>query len=445
MKKVIGILLVLVLMFSIAGCGKDIKEEVTTETTEGSSEVTEETEATAADATGAKITFLNTKGEIQAQLENLALTFQAESGIELEIIPAGSGTSPFEKMTSLYASGNAPTLAMMDIGDLPAFADKMEDLSNEKWISDAMPGSLEIAQLDGKQLAFPFAVEGFGLIYNKAAIESATGETFDPASIATKSDLEALFVKIEAGGIAPIIISPLDWSLAAHYLSIPFAAEGKDLTGINAIMDGLKAGTYDFASSEAFTNSLDTLDMLLEYNLDKADPLSGTYETGATAVAVGDAAFWFMGNWAWPQINELASTEEFGFIPVPVDVDGAVNSISAGPTKYVAIDKDQSTPEQIAAAKTFLNWLIYEENGQNGLVKECSIIPAFLNIEIAPDDALAQSILAYMAEGKTIPMVLSFPSDHWAEVGADMQKYISGYSTRDELNADMADYWKNAK
>lgn len=442
MKKVTGILLVLVLMFSIVGCGSETKEEAQSETT---------TEANAGGTTeevsseGVKITFLNTKGEIQAQLENIAKTFESETGITLEIVPAGSGTSPFEKMTSLYASGNAPTLSMMDIGDLPAFAENMEDLSNEKWISDAMPGSLDIAQLNGQQLAFPFAVEGFGLIYNKTAIEEATGESFDPSVIVTKNDLDTLFAKIEAGGTAPIIISPLDWSLAAHYLSIPFAAEGKDLAGINGIMDSLKAGAYDFAASQAFSSSLDTLDMFLQYNLDKEDALSGTYETGASAVAVGDAAFWFMGNWAWPQINELASTKEFGFIPVPIDLDGLVNSISAGPTKYVAIDKSQQSPEQIEAAKTFLNWLIYEESGQNGLVKECSIIPAFLNIEMAPDDALAQSILAYMAEGKTIPMVLSFPSDHWAEVGASMQKYISGYATRDELNAEMVTYWQSAK
>jgi len=450
MKKLIGLMLVMVLVFTMAGCGNETATEATEEgttsqaTTE-TAETTDEGSTSEASSETVKITFLNTKGEIQAQLEEVAKTFQVDTGIELEILPAGSGTSPFERMTSLYASGNAPTLSMMDVGDLAAFEEVMTDLSSEKWIDDAMPGSLEIAQLNGKQLAFPFAVEGFGLIYNKAAIESATGETFDPSSIATKSDLEALFVKIQNGGTAPIAISPLDWSLAAHYLSIPFAAEGVDLAGINGMMDDMRAGTYDFAASEAFVNSLDTLDMFLEYNLDSADPLAGTYETGATAVATGESAFWFMGNWAWPNIKELASTEEFGFIPVPIDLAGNANSISAGPTKYVAIDQDQSTPEQIEAAKTFLNWLIYEENGQNALVKECSIIPAFLNISIAPDDALAQSILSYMAEGKTIPMVLSFPSDHWAEVGAYMQKYIAAYSTREELNADMVAYWKNAK
>ncbi len=450
MKKFMSVLLVFALVLSFTACGSDKteKEESQDVTTKNeTSDKTEETkeEAVSTSTEGVKITFLNTKGEIQAQLEEVAKTFQADTGIELEIVPTGSGTSPFEKMSSLYASGNAPNLSMMDIGDLPSFANYMADLSEEKWVQDAMPGSLEIAQVDGKQLAFPFAVEGFGLIYNKAAIEGATGETFDPSSIANKADLEALFTKIEAGGTAPIIISPLDWSLAAHYLSIPFAAEGKDLDGINSIMDGLKAGTYDFKSSEAFENSLDVLDMLLTFNLDKEDPLAGTYESGATAVATGDAAFWFMGNWAWPQINELASTKDFGFIPVPIDLGDTANSISAGPTKYVAIDQEQSTPEQIAAAKTFLEWLIYEENGQDGLVKQCSIIPAFLNIEIAPDDALAQSILAYMSEGRTIPMVLSFPSDHWAEVGAYMQKYISGYTSRDELYEEMSDYWKNVK
>lgn len=445
MKRSLSFLLIMVLLLGVVGCSKP---ETTSGTQESAKETTTETkEATeqTANKGDVKITFLNTKGEIQAQLEQLAIVFEEETGISLEIIPTGAGTSPFEKMTSLYASGNAPTLSMMDVGDLPAFADKMYDLSDEEWINDAMPGSLEIAQIDSKQLAFPFAVEGFGLIYNQAVIETATGESFDPEAIQTKADLEALFVKIQAGGIAPIAISPLDWSLAAHYLSIPFAAEGVNLSGINGIMAGLKDGSYDIASSEAFSSALDTLDMMLMYNIDKDDPLSGTYESGAGAVATGEAAFWFMGNWAWPQINELSSSKEFGFIPVPIDFKGNANSISAGPTKYVAVDQDQSTPEQIEAALTFLNWLVYEESGQKGLVKDCSIIPAYLNINMAPEDALAESILEYMAQGKTIPMVLSFPSDHWAEVGAYMQEYISGNSTRAELNTKMTDYWKNAK
>jgi raffinose/stachyose/melibiose transport system substrate-binding protein len=448
MKKVVSLFLVLVMVFSLAACGNSndgASGETGSSTTEDATETNTDDSSTEDTSTSSdvKITFLNTKGEIQAQLEDVAKVFQADTGIELEIIPTGAGTSPFEKMSALYASGNAPTISMMDAGDLEKFEDKMLDLTGEKWIDDAMPGSLDVARINDKLLAFPFAVEGFGLIYNKTAIESATGEAFDPDAIQSREDLETLFQDIEAGGIAPIVISPLDWSLGAHYTQIAFSQRGGNIAGHNEIMDKLKTGELTFSEFDAFNSLMDTFDILARYNMDKSDPLSGTYDTGAEAVATGSAAFWFMGNWAWPQINEMSGdNKEFGFLPVPLDMEGEDNKISAGPTKYVALDQEQSTPEQQEAAKQFLNWIVYEENGQKGLVETCSIIPAFLNIDKTPDDALAKSVLDYMSEGRTYAMVLTFPADYWAEVGASFQKHLAGLTTREEFYEEMENYWE---
>ena len=53
---------------------------------------------TVASAEGAvQITFLNSKGEIQAQLEEAAKVFNADHpDISVEIIPCAAGKSPFE-------------------------------------------------------------------------------------------------------------------------------------------------------------------------------------------------------------------------------------------------------------------------------------------------------------------------------------------------------------
>ncbi len=456
MKKIMAMVLVFVMVIAI-GCSNGSNDSSTStsesagDKTQGDDSSVDDKEAsneTSSDATsveGTKITFLNTKGEIQAQLEEAAKTFQADTGIELEIIPTGAGESPFEKMTTLYNSGNAPTISMMDVGDLSSFEENMLDLSNEKWVDDAMDGSLDVARINGKLLAFPFAVEGFGLIYNQNAVEQATGESFDPSSIQSKEDLETLFKSIQDGGTAPIVISPLDWSLGAHYTQIAFAETGGDTDGQNAIMDELRNGTLSFSDFETFNALMDTFDMMATYNIDKDDPLSGTYDSGAEAVATGKAAFWFMGNWAWPQINELRNEgDNFGFIPVPLD-NVEMQKISVGPTKYVAIDASQSSEAQQQAALTFLNWLVYEENGQSALVDEFSLIPAFTNIGRVPNDPLAESILGYIEKDAYYPMVLTFPSDYWSEVGAFFQEYMAGYSTRDEFYEKMEGYWKSNK
>ena len=33
------------------------------------------------------------------------------------------------------------------------------------------------------------------------------------------------------------------------------------------------------------------------------------------------------------------------------------------------------------------------------------------------------------------------PSDHWSVLGASMQKYLGGQCTRDDLAADIDNYW----
>ena len=60
------------------------------------------------------VTLLNSKGEIQAQLEELAAYYnKITKGVKLEIIACPVGQSPFERTMALYAAGNAPTIAML--------------------------------------------------------------------------------------------------------------------------------------------------------------------------------------------------------------------------------------------------------------------------------------------------------------------------------------------
>lgn len=141
----------------------------------------------AALAQNVHITVLNSKGEIQAQLEEIAAYYSSiTEGVTVEVAAVPVGQSPFERATALYASGNAPALLMVDAGDVLLFQDRALALNDEKWVADAIENSLDMATAaDGRILAFPVTVEGYGFIYNKAVIEQALGGTFDPKTINT--------------------------------------------------------------------------------------------------------------------------------------------------------------------------------------------------------------------------------------------------------------------
>ena len=395
-----------------------------------------------------RITLLNSKGEIQTELEEIAAYYSSiTDGVNIEVIAAGVGQSPFERAVALYASGNAPAVLMLDAGDIMLFQDRALDLKNEKWVADAIDNSLSMAIAeDGRILGFPVTVEGYGFIYNEPVLAHALGGEFDPATINTVNALVNLFDAIEDSGKGSIVIGPEDWSLGAHFFALAYSVQSEDFNTINEFMDGLRAGTVSLADNVAVNGLMDTFDIMKEYNYDGMDPLASTYDRGTELIGSGEVGVWFQGNWTWPEIAEFDTADgKFGFLPVPINNDPAGlgnGQIPVGVTKYFVLDGEQNSPAQQQAAKDFLNWFVYDVEGQKRFVVDANIIPAFNNITVTPNDPLSASIMEYVREGKTMNFVLNLPPDHWASVGASMQKYLSNFIDRDDFFAEVEAYWQ---
>lgn len=396
------------------------------------------------DSEPVKITFLNSKSEIQQQMTEAAAEFsKANPQITVQVITTAENQSPVERASALYAAGTPATLTMLDAGDIEKFKDKAADLSAEKWVKELAQPNL----IDGKTLAFPFAVEGYGLIYNKAVLDKAVNGTFDPAAINTTTALEDLFKKIEASGVSPLIIGSMDWSLGNHFLAIAYAAQPDQ--DVNKMLDSLKKGQGKLVDNAVYNGLLNTFDVMKKYNKGKNDPLSVTYEQSSAAVAKGTSAITFNGNWLITEMQKSNPNGEFGFIPVPISnnaSDKANSAISIGATKQVFIDKEKNTVAQQAAAKKFLDWIVYEKAGQEFLVSKANIIPAFKNITLEPNNSLAKAIKTYNNAGKAIPFAGNYvPGDHWKVLGASMQKYLVNKIDRSALSAEIEAYWKGVK
>jgi raffinose/stachyose/melibiose transport system substrate-binding protein len=443
MKKVIALLTGFIMAASVlTGCGA-----ASSASTAGSASAGAGSSA-ATSLAGTSITFLNSKGEVQEPLEEMAAAFEDETGIKVEITACGAGEVPYTKITTMYNSGNAPTMAMLDTTDIIALAEEYAlDLSGEKWISECED---QVTKVNDKVYSFPFCIEGRGLIYNKAAIEKALGTTFDPAAINSFDALKQLLEDLRAGGMEyPVILSSEDWSLGAHQLGFIYDAYDGTTAGsadiINQLEDGLDPLTYD-----RFNEFVDTIDLLNEYNYNYKDPLGADYDQNAMNLADGDVAIWANGCWAWPNIAEggASTDDEYGFLPFVLGNDTsdfANNGMQASASKQVMIDNVQATAEQQAAAKEFLSWIVYSDNGQKMMVENCAIIPACTNNAYAPLDPLGADIVAKMADGKVYSSSFIAPSDHWSVMGAAMQKYIAGQSTKDELAKTLSDYWTSQK
>ena len=394
---------------------------------------------------GTEITLLNTKAEIQVALEKMGAAFEEKSGVHVEVMPVTDGDSPYTKMVSLYNSGNPPTLAILDTTDVIALAEeKAADLTEEPWTAEAEE---YLTRINGKVYSFPLCIEGRGLIYNKKVIEGALGEEFDPESVTTLDEfVELLDRLVDAGIEKPVSLAKEDWSLGAHHLQYIYETYDGTSEGAAKIIEELKNGDVKVESYDRVYELLDMFDVLKKYNVAKGDPLGADYDEMAIDLADGKTAFWFNGNWAWPNLEEAGaeSEDEYGFLPYFMnnDPDDFVNSkIQASPSKQVMMDSIVATEKEQAAAKEFLNWIVYIEIGQQMLVKTCNVIPPFINNPYEPADPLSRDIYERVQAGEAFNASAIVPNDHWSILGSAMQKYLAGRSDREELIESIQDYW----
>ena len=381
------------------------------------------------------ITVFNSKMEIQDQLLEMAKKYEKETGVHVEVYYSSDTVSAH--LATRYASDNPYTLSMVDAKDIYSLAEEhAADLSGEEWVKDT-----EYAiDIGGKTYGFPVCVEARGIIYNADAIEKITGKKFDPEQYKTLKAFKGLIEELKKGGMEdPTGVMKEDWSLGAHYLAQVYEEQEDP----DAFLMDLSKDKVKLMKNAKFNSLMDTFDVLKDNNYAKESAISAEREISEKKLAEGEIAFMFGGNWDWSQINQFDYTDNMGIMPVPQDMDDGMNEkLVGGGSKYFFIDNSaNTTDEQRQQAKDFLNWLVYNEEGQSFLVNDCALVPAFSNIKLPISDPLGASVSKYTNAGRLIPNYNYLPDDHFAILGAMFQKYLAGISDREGFAKDVETYW----
>lgn len=419
LKRIVALMTVLAMsVLLLAGCGGGAEGEEAQNTGKTSG-----------------ITVFNSKMEIQEQLLDMAEKYEQKTGVHVEVYYSSDTVSAH--MATRYAANNPYTLSMVDAKDVYALAEEHAiPLDDEEWVKDT-----DYAISIGDHVyGFPVCVEARGIIYNADAIKKITGKDFDPEKYKTLTEWKGLIEELKKGGMeTPTGVMKEDWSLGAHYLAqIYEEQENPD----SFLMD-LSKNKVKLMKNEKFNSLMDTFDVLKDNNYAKASAISAEREISEKKLAEGEIAFMFGGNWDWSQINQFDYTENMGMMPVPQDTDDGTNDkLVGGGSKYFFIDNSSNTSdEQRQQAKDFLNWLVYEDDGQSFLVNDCALVPAFSNIDLPISDPLGASVSKYTNEGKLVANYNYLPDDHFAILGAMFQKYLAGISDREGFAKDVETYW----
>lgn len=383
------------------------------------------------------ITIFNSKMEIQSQMEEKAAEYSDLTGVDIEVYYSSDTVAAH--MATKYASEDPYTLAMVDAKDIYSLgAEHAVDLSDQDWVKDT---NYAIGIGDAVY-GFPVCIEARGVIYNADAIEAITGETFNPEDYKTLDAFKGLLDTLVAGGMeSPVGIMKEDWSLAGHYLTEVYEQQDD----VEAFITSLHEGSADLINNAKFNSMMDTFETLMAYNYAKDSAIAAEREVTEQKLAEGEIAFMFGGNWDWAVINAYDYSENMGMMPVPQNTeDGTNEKLVGGGSKFFFIDSsDNTSEEQVQAAKDFLNWLVYDEEGQSFLVNDCALVPAYSNIDLEVADPLGNSVKGFADAGALIDNYNYLPDDHYSLCGASFQKYLSGQIDRAGFAGEIESYWQS--
>ncbi len=464
-KKVISALLCATMVSSMLfGCGSKEAEapaaeaETQTETETETETATEETaDTTEASAEGGSVYYLNFKPEVDAQWQEIAAAYTAETGVPVKVVTAASGTYE-EVLKSEIAGSDAPTLFQINgpVG-YNNWKDYCMDLTNTDLYNNLSDKSLAITA-DGGVYGIPYTVEAYGIIYNDAimqayfAMDGAVVKSVDEIKNfdTLKAVVEDMQAKKDDLGIDGVFASTSllpgeDWRWQTHLANIPVYYELKD-KGVSDIDE------LEFTYGENFKSIFD----LYINNSTCAPTLLGSKSVtdSMAEFALGQCAMVQNGNWGWGQISgvdgNVVTEENVKFMPIYTGVAGEENQgLCTGTENFWCVNSQTSEANQ-KATLDFVNWMISSDAGKDYMVNSLGNAAPFSTFgdDEKPQDPLAKEMYAYMEGGKTAVSwnFTIFPSqDFKDDFGAALLEYCNGNMTWEDVVNTVVTRWAEEK
>ena len=414
-----------------------------------------------------EIYFLNFKPEVAEIYENeIVPAFEAENpGYKLKVVTAASGTYE-QTLNSEVAKSNPPVIFQVNgpvgLNNQKAMA---ADLSSTNFYKILADKSMAL-KLDGKVSAIPYAVEGYGIIYNASimakyfALPNKNTKVNSMDEINNFATLKAVVEDMQANkdalGIKGVFASTSmaagnQWRWQTHTVNVPLYKEFlDDAPNANPLATGLAQDTITFKYSDNYKNIMD----LYTNNSLTAKTLLGskTVDESMAEFALGQCAMVQNGNWAAGQILGVAgnkvAADDIKFLPIYTGIAGEENfGLCIGTENYLCINKNAS-PEAQKGADVFLTWLFSSATGKNLVSTKLNFITPFntFSDNDLPADPLSKEVSKWMNKPGVTSVMWVFnaiPSEVWKDnLGDALLQYFEGKLDWATVKATAVDGWK---
>ena len=408
--------------------------------------------AMSASADGGKVYYLNFAPEVADQWEALAEKYTEETGTEVQVVTAASGTYE-STLKSEMDKSEAPTLFQVNgpVG-LATWKDYCYDLKDTDVYKNLASDDFALINEDGSVSGIAYKIETYGLIYNKSLLndyfetDGAVVTSVDEINNfdTLKAVVEDITAKKDELGIEGAFTSAgmdssSDWRFKTHLANLPIYYEYK-ADGITST-DAIK-GTY----LDNYKNIWD-----LYINNATCEPTmisSKTAEDARAEFALGEAVFYQNGTWETSGILEEGelTEDDLGMLPIYIGVEGEENQgLCTGSENYWCVNA-KASEEDIQATVDFLTWCITSDEGRSAISKDMGFATPFTSFgdDYAADNVLVNEATKYVEDGKTSVTwcFTTMPSENWKNgVGSALLEYAQGTGEWDGVVTAFVDGW----
>lgn len=418
-----------------------------------------EAASSASASSGAKteIYFLNFKPEVADVYTNVVKpAFEAENPEYTLKVETAASNQYASTLRAEMAKAAPPVIFQVNgpVGIVDNVNDVAE-LKNTDFYKLLGDKSMALSVGNTEVAAIPYAVEGYGIIYNQDIMDRYF-KLADPVvksmdevkSFDTlKKLVEDMTKKKSALGIQGVFASTSfapgnDWRWQTHLFNMPLYAEMiQDDPNANPILTATAATEFDFDFAPQYKQIFDLY--LNNSTTEKGMLGSKSVDDSMAEFSLGQAAMVQNGNWGASQILGLqgnkVAPEDIKFLPLYVGLAGEENQgLDVGTENYLVINKNASEAAQ-KGADVFLTWLFSSPTGKQIVNNDLGFITPFnsFSADEMPSDPLAAEVVRWMnMDGITsVPWTFAgIPSEEWKNAfGAELLKYINGTSSWDDV------------
>ena len=406
--------------------------------------------STSGDDAKGKVYYLNFKPEAADQWTALAKEYTKEKGVDVKVQTAASGTYE-QTLKSEIAKTEAPTLFQVNgpVG-YQNWKKYTADMSNTDVYKELT--NQDVALKDGdKVVGVPYVMETYGLIYNKDilnkyfALDGAKATSMDGIDNfdtlkAVADDMQSRKDELGIKGAftSAGFDSSSDWRFKTHLANLPLYYEFKDdnVTEQPAAIKGTYLPNYKKIFDLYITDST-------------TDPTQLSAKTGDDAnseFALGEAAFYQNGTWAWTDLQKAGmKAESVGMMPIYTGVKGEEKQgLATGSENYWCIN-DKASDADKKATEDFLSWVITSDTGKKAISHDMGFTTPFKTFDdVKFDNPLTEAAVEDQKSGKTQVSwnFTMMPSEEWKnKVGQALLEYAQGTGKWDAVKTAFVDGW----